>query len=68
MFGPHKHTAPAGYNSSPYGELQYAGTDGMSTVHAGIWLKCARCNAPFEVARVHLSQDAWNAVEARKKK
>lgn len=37
-----------------YGRVEYFGTDGVGRKHVIIRAKCARCEADFKVARVHL--------------
>lgn len=62
----HVHVAPKGcYGSAPYGVLEYRDTDGMSVVHVALVVKCATCGKPFDLARAHLTETAWQAINPR---
>ena len=63
-----RHSPVSGYaGGAPYGRLSYQGTDGMSTVHVAVMVRCKHCGGEFEVARFHTNQAAMTAHEARGK-
>lgn len=50
-----RHTPRSGWaGGTPYGDLQYIGTDGTGVEHARVVVPCGRCGTALTVAKVHL--------------
>ena len=61
----HTHKPRPGSGSPPYGSLRYVDIDGMRVVHAELVVRCALCGADFPIARLHLTESAWQAIARR---
>lgn len=53
----HKWNAKGVVYGLKYGELRFAGTDGMGVTHADVIVRCERCGKGYPLCKIHLPKN-----------